>query len=117
VLCCAVLCRLLLGATEADLLEAQQRVSNLAQHLPGADVTFMVQVSLVRLVNPPADLPAVINSIDHTHCDHGQLYCSGKSGWSCTVGTFHLSQCGPCKVLVSVQYAACAASWRAALTD
>jgi hypothetical protein len=38
-----VLARLMLGASEADLLAARQRVDVLTQHLPGADVAFMVQ--------------------------------------------------------------------------
>lgn len=40
---CCVLSRLMLGATEEDLHAARQRVDVLRQHLPGADIAFMVQ--------------------------------------------------------------------------
>lgn len=36
-------CRLLLSASEAELHEAKQRVALLTEHLPGADVAFMIQ--------------------------------------------------------------------------
>lgn len=37
------MCRVLLGASVADLQAAKQRVDVLTAHLPGADVAFMVQ--------------------------------------------------------------------------
>ncbi len=40
---CMSTCRLLLGASVADLQTAKQRVDVLAARLPGADVAFMVQ--------------------------------------------------------------------------
>ena len=38
-----VSCRLLLGASEADLQAAKHRVDLLVEQLPGADIAFMVQ--------------------------------------------------------------------------
>lgn len=86
------MCRLLLGASEADLQAAKQRVDVLAAHLPGADIAWMVQEdpSLMFEELEPSKQAMALPSA----CSSGSLLLACSCAWPLAAVVHGLPICG-----------------------